>query len=96
MATVPSGVNMVKVFIPASLRSLADGQRVVELEGGTVRDVVLQLESLYPGLTGRLREGDSLRPGLAVSIDSGISNLGLRQTLLPGCEVHFIPTVGGG
>ncbi len=87
---------MVKVFIPASLRPLADGQRCVELSGGTVRDVVLQLEILHPGLVGRLREGDSLRPGLAVSIDSGISSLGLRQTLPLGCEVHFIPTVGGG
>lgn len=87
---------MAKVFIPASLRPLADGQRSVELAGATVREVVLQLESLYPGIVGRLREGDTLRPGLAVSIDSGISNLGLRQTLPPGCEVHFIPTVGGG
>ncbi len=87
---------MAKVFIPASLRPLADGQRFVDLPGGTVREVVLQLESLYPGLVGRLREGDHLRPGLAVSIDSGISNLGLRQTLPQGCEVHFIPTVGGG
>ena len=87
---------MVTVFIPASLRPLADGQRCVDLTGVSVRDVVLQLEELYPRLIGRLREGDSLRPGLAVSIDSGISNLGLRQTLPPGCEVHFIPTVGGG
>jgi molybdopterin synthase sulfur carrier subunit len=96
MSPDPSGVSMVQVFIPASLRPLADGQRSVELAGNTVRDVVLQLESRYPGLIERLREGDSLRPGLAVSIDSGISNLGLRQTLPPGCEVHFIPTVGGG
>lgn len=87
---------MVKVFIPASLRPLAGGNRFVELSGTTVRDVVLQLEALYPSLAGRLRDGDSLRPGLAVSIDSGISNLGLRQPLPSGCEVHFIPTVGGG
>lgn len=87
---------MPRVFIPASLRSLADGQRFVELSGATVRDVVLQLEALHPGLVGRLRVDETLRPGLAVSIDSGISNLGLRQTLPPDCEVHFIPTVGGG
>ena len=87
---------MATVFIPASLRPLTAGTRSVQLPGDTVRDVVLQLESIYPALIGRLREGDHLRPGLAVAIDSAISNRGLRQPLTPNCEVHFISAIGGG
>lgn len=87
---------MAQVFIPASLRSLAGGTRVVDLPGATVRDVVLTLESMYPAMVGRLRVGESLRPGVAVSIDSSISNLGLRHPLTAACEVHFISSIGGG
>ncbi len=87
---------MAQVFIPASLRDQAHGTRVIDLPGDTVRDLILALESQYPLLVGRLREGDSLRPGLCVAIDSKLSVLGLRQTVSPQCEVHFLPTIGGG
>ena len=87
---------MAKVFIPASLRALADGTREIDLPGESVREVVLALEGRYPSLAGRLREGNSLRPGLCVSIDSQLSVRGLMQELPPECEVHFLPTLGGG
>lgn len=87
---------MAKVFIPASLRSLADGTREIDLPGETVRDVVWALEARYPSLVGRLREGDSLRPGLCVAIDTRVSIQGLRQAVTPACEVHFLPAIGGG
>ena len=87
---------MPKVFIPASLRTLAGGTREIDLPGQTVRDLVLVLESRYPLLVGRLREGDSLRPGLSVAIDSKLSVQGLRQAVPAECEVHFLPTIGGG
>ncbi len=87
---------MAQVFIPASLRSPAEGARVIELPGQTVRDLVLALEAQYPLLVGRLREGDSLRPGLCVAIDTRVSIQGLRQAVTPQCEVHFLPTIGGG
>ena len=87
---------MPQVFIPASLRPLTDGVRVVELPGETVRDVVLRLEALYPTLVGRLRDGESLRAGLTVAIDSTISSRGLRQAVTPENEVHFLPSISGG
>ena len=87
---------MAQVFIPASLRPQADGTRSLDLPGDTVRDLVLALEARYPALVGRLRDGDSLRPGLCVAIDSQLSVLGLRQAVPPQCEVHFLPTIGGG
>lgn len=87
---------MAQVFIPASLRDHAHGTRVMDLPGDTVRDLVLALEAQFPLLVGRLREGDSLRPGLSVAIDSQLSVQGLRQAVPPQCEVHFLPTIGGG
>ena len=88
--------HMAKVFIPASLWSLTGGVRVVELPGETVRDLVLGLEAIYPEIAGRLRTGDSLRPGLAVAIDTSISPRGLRQPVSLESEVHFLPTISGG
>ena len=87
---------MPTVYIPASLRALADGTREIDLPGQTVRDLVLALEARYPQLVGRLREGDSLRPGLCVAIDSQVSTRGLMEAVPPKCEVHFLPTIGGG
>jgi molybdopterin converting factor small subunit len=87
---------MAKVFIPASLWSSTAGVRIIELPGETVRDVVLGLEALYPSLIGRLRDGDSLRPGLVVAVDTTVSPRGLKQVLTPENEVHFLTTLAGG
>ncbi len=87
---------MARVFIPASLRTLTDGTRVVDLAGETVRDLTLALEDRYPELAGRLRDGDGLRPGLCVAINSKISLRGLSETVPRDCEVHFLPTISGG
>lgn len=87
---------MAQVFIPASLRTLTDGTRVIQLSEETVRDLVLALEARYPALVGRLRDGDSLCPGLCVAIDSKICLRGLLETVPRDCEVHFLPTISGG
>ena len=56
----------------------------------------------YPGAVdhgdafARLCRGDSLAPGLQVSIGNTITTRGLRATLAPDCEIHFLPAIGGG
>lgn len=87
---------MAQVFIPAGLRPLADGVRVIELPGATVREIVVALEAQYPSLIGRLREGDRLRAGLCVAINSKMSIRGLLEPVPLEGEVHFLPTIGGG
>lgn len=87
---------MAIVYIPASLRPLAGGNRIIELAGETVRDLLIQLEERYPPLLGRLRDGDRLRQGLCVSINDKVSDRGLSQVVTPQDEVHFIATIGGG
>jgi sulfur-carrier protein len=87
---------MAQVFIPALLREMAQGQERVEVPGSTVREVIDQLETRYPGIKARLCEGDQLRPNLAVIVDGEVSRLKLRQKLADHSEVHFLPALSGG
>ncbi|MBI4583892.1 MAG: MoaD/ThiS family protein [Planctomycetes bacterium] len=87
---------MPTVFIPAQLQSFTGGARKVEVKGKTLREVIEALDAAFPGLRDRLVEGDRLRPGLAVAIDSVICSAGLRQAVRKDSEVHFIPAISGG
>lgn len=87
---------MPRVFIPPLLRPLTDGVEQLDVEGGTVRQVIDNMETRYPGIRGRLCDGDELKPGLVVSVDGRIRQLGLLQKLGEDSEVHFLPAVGGG
>ena len=87
---------MVTVFIPPQLRELANGAEKVDVEAGSVRQIVERLDAEFPGIADRLCQGDELRPGLSVSVDGRVSGLGLLQKVPPGAEVHFIPAIGGG
>ncbi len=87
---------MPRVFVPPSLRDLTDGLAEVDVEGGTVVAVIEALDARFPGAAGRLRQGDSLKPGLAVVVDGEASAMGLLQKVGPEAEVHFLPAIGGG
>ncbi len=87
---------MPTVFIPASLRQLADDHDRVELDAANVRDAIDELEQRFPGIAERLVPDGALRPGLAIAVDGNISSLGLLQKLGPESELHFLPAVGGG
>mgnify|MGYP001258294316 FL=1 len=87
---------MARVFIPATMRTLAGGRDSVEANGRNVREVINDLERQFPGMKDRLCEGDSLRPGLAVAIGGSVSALGLLQRVDLDSEVHFLPAIGGG
>jgi len=87
---------MVSVFIPPAWRDLSDGVVEVTIEAGTVRQLLIALDSRFPGLRERAIEDGALRPGLAVAINGTVSRLGLRQPLPAGAEVHFLPALGGG
>jgi molybdopterin synthase sulfur carrier subunit len=84
------------VFIPPPLRGLTGGMAQVAAEGSSVAEVIDFLDSRFPGIKERLCRGDSLAPGLQVSIDQTITTRGLRARLAPESEVHFLPAIGGG
>lgn len=87
---------MATVFIPAQLRSLTGGADRVDAPGESMREVVASLDAVHPGIAARLQQGDSLAPGLAVSIDGAFTNRGLAAKVGPASEIHFLPAIGGG
>jgi molybdopterin synthase sulfur carrier subunit len=84
------------VWVPAVHRDLTGGKEVLESAGGDVRSVLAALEAQFPGLWGRLVEGDRLRPGIAVSVNGEVSRLGLRQRLDGASEIHILRAAAGG
>jgi molybdopterin converting factor small subunit len=84
------------VWIPSLARDLTHGQETVEVAGLNVRQIIDGLEQLFPGIKQRFCEGNDLRPGMAVAVDTQIARLGLVQPVGPHSEVHFLPAVAGG
>ena len=78
------------------MRSLTDGQDAVEASGKTVREVVEDLESRFPGIKDRLCEDGSIRPDFSVVVGSDVSALGLLTKVDENSEVHFLPVLAGG
>ncbi len=87
---------MPRVFIPPLLRPLSGGAESVDVPGKSVREVIEVLDARFPGLGEKLREGDSLRPGLTVVVDGDVSPRGLLEIVSAESEIHFLPAVGGG
>jgi molybdopterin synthase sulfur carrier subunit len=87
---------MATVYIPEPLQSLSGGQKEVTLEATTVRQIITQLEALYPGMEDALVEDGDLKPHVAVAVDGEVSILGVVEPVGADSEVHFIPALGGG
>ncbi|MEC9095191.1 MAG: MoaD/ThiS family protein [Planctomycetota bacterium] len=87
---------MATVFIPAQLRELSSGIQSVELEAKNVREIVNQLDTMFPGFKDRVCTDGNISPTLQVSIDSVMTSRGMIAKVQPQSEVHFIPAIGGG
>ncbi len=87
---------MPTVFIPPPLRDLTGGLTETAVAGGTVREVIAALDRQFPGIQDRLCHGDSLAPGIQISVDHVMTTRGLRAVVQPESEVHFLPVIGGG
>lgn len=85
--------------IPGPLRPFADGQEVLGMAAGTVRELIARIGERHPQLPSRLLtpEGE-LRP--YVNIFVGPANVrgldGLATAVAPGSVVSIIPAVAGG
>ena len=87
---------MATVFIPSLMRKLTGGKEHVVVGGGTVRQLINNLDEQYPGVKNRLLDGGRVKRNISVAIDGEISRLGLLEKVKEDSEVHFIPAVGGG
>jgi len=87
---------MATVFIPRRLTDITGAPPSIEVEGATVRQLIENLERVYPGIRGQLVEGDRLKPHISVAIDGVVSPLGLLEQAGAASEVHFIAAISGG
>ena len=80
------------------MQVLTGGQKIIQVAGASVRQVINNLEKDYPGIKARLCEEDGmdLLPGIAVIVDGETSQLGLLERVGEDSEVHFLPALGGG
>ena len=87
---------MALVWVPSLMRDLTGGAERVRVPGRTVRQIVTNLERLYPGMRGRLMDDDRLMPSITVFIDGEAGRLGLLEPVGEESEVHFLPAISGG
>ena len=90
---------MSAVWIPQVLRSAVGGQKQVELEGGTVRELVDALVAKFPGLRQQLlaEDGDLNRFVNVYVNGQDVRYLaGLDTPVAPADEVRLLPAMAGG
>jgi MoaD family protein len=89
----------VKVKIPTQLRAAAGGESDIEVEGGTVGEVLDALFDRHGELRDRLADGDGgLRRFVNVYVDGEDIRFtdGLDTPVADGREVQILPAVAGG
>lgn len=91
---------MATVYVPTPLRRLTEGQSRVDVEAGTVRELVEQLEEQFPGVRDRLVEEESgeIKRFINVFVNGEeIRSLQGEETELgEDDEVSIIPAMAGG
>jgi molybdopterin converting factor small subunit len=79
------------------MRHLTGGVDRVRVEGATVRQILNNLERIYPGFKERIVDAEeALQPGVAIAIGQELTILGVLTPVKESDEVHFIPAIGGG
>ncbi|HXF74246.1 MAG TPA: ubiquitin-like small modifier protein 1 [Actinomycetota bacterium] len=89
----------VRVKLPTILRKHAGGEAQVEAEGTTLREVLKDLESRYPGITRNVLTDDGgLHRFINVYLnDEDVRYLGSLETAVrDGDTVSILPAVAGG
>ena len=83
-------VEPVTVGLFGALRTHAGGASEVQVEAGTIHDLLAALVDLYPGMAPQLGRG------VSVSIDGRIYTESLFEKIGPSNEVMLLPRVAGG
>ena len=90
---------MARVKLPTILRSHAGGERAVDAEGATLRELLEDLETRYPGITEMVLTDDgALHRFVNVYVnDEDVRYLGSLETeISEGDTVSILPAVAGG
>ena len=89
---------MKTVRIPPTLRPETGGERQVPASGGTVRELLDDLMSRFPGLSSQLVEDDDIAPFVNVYVEGeDVRTLdGLDTPVATGSTVILLPAMAGG
>ena len=89
----------VNVRIPTTMRPLTGGEKLVELDAGSLLQVIAALEAKHPGMGERLLDSDgALRKFVNIFVDDDDVRYldGLETNVDDGWTVSIIPAVAGG
>lgn len=88
----------VKVRIPTPLQRLTHGKELVEVNAGTIIELINELEKNYPGIAERISEEGKVRRFVNIYVnEEDIRFLQAEQTQIKdGDEVSIVPAIAGG
>ena len=81
---------LIAVHLWSGLRSLVDGQEVIEVRAATIGQMLDALVKDHPAL------GDAVEAGVSVSIDGKIYAQNLTQPVEEGQEIYLLQRIKGG
>jgi MoaD family protein len=88
----------ISVRIPTPLRSLTKGKEEVQATGGTVGDVITQLESQFPGMRDRLLDEKGVRRFINLYLNEEDVRFleALKTPVKDGDTLTIVPAIAGG
>jgi molybdopterin converting factor small subunit len=85
-----------QVLIPTPLRSYTNEQRLVEADGATLAEVLMDLDRRYPGIRFRMiNEQDRMRPHIRFFVNRD-QVFDLARPLQPSDEIFIVQALSGG
>jgi sulfur-carrier protein len=88
-----------RILIPTPLRKLTGDVETVEVQPGTVSEIIQELDQRFPGLRSRLCEDSgALRRFINVYVDGEDVRFlqNVSTTVKDGAEVSIVPAIAGG
>lgn len=88
-----------KLIVPTLLRRLTGDEDTLDVEAGTVKEIIARLDDRYPGIRSRLCEDDErLRRFINIYVDGEdvrfLDNLSTR--VADGAELSIVLAIAGG
>jgi len=86
------------VRIPPTLRAEVGGERQIEADGSTVRELLEDLMSRFPTLRDQLVDGAEIAPFVNVYVEGEDvrTREGMETEVRPGSTVILLPAMAGG
>ena len=90
---------MATVRIPSQLRNLVDGERKLQVAGGTIRAILDEMDAKHPGIKNRVLD-EKGEPSTFVGVYVGGEDIrflgGLDAEVPADAEVSIVPAAAGG